>query len=421
MPSTPDRPAWRRAAPLAALGRALAAVGLALAVAAPAGAQPFTHPPTDAANVAGVEPRGGLNGSSHVLAVDHVYLQYPNPFNGGADTYPVYAMGNARIVMVLREPPGTIPDPDYTVYLRHSRHVTVQYDHLHGLAPDVLAHLEAVPGAWQPVGDAEILILGQGDAPTPLPVAAGQEIGFTRSHFESWDLGVIDRRVRGGRFANTGLRRYPPLAALLDLAGVTVEGDVPFPGHPTLNSACFLRYMTLPLRVVWTAKLQGPPGFCGRAGWDRPGRVRGAWFNPAVDTAEPPPLFELERAALSIIPDNFDPLGTVQIAIGTGGDFSLIDPAGALPQLDQEFRVAVNPAPGARIDPDPARVGRRTGTVCYHLGHQTGGPPTLYHLLFVRLRNARVLEAHFDDTTYTFPACIAFIDDPPPLDLVDVR
>ena len=47
-----------------------------------------------------------------VLAVDHVYLGYPNPFNGGADTYPVHAMGDSEIVMVLREFPAAIPDPD---------------------------------------------------------------------------------------------------------------------------------------------------------------------------------------------------------------------------------------------------------------------------------------------------------------------
>ena len=198
-----------------------------------------------------------------------------------------------------------------------------------------------------------------------------------------------------------------------------VEG-APFPGHPTLNSACFLRYMTLPLRIVWTAKLMGPPGFCGRAGWDLRRRLRGAWFNPAVDSAEPPPLFELEQAALSVIPDNLDPFATVQIAIGNDSAFSLIDPAGALPQLDQEFKITMNDVPGAVIDPNPRRVRRKTGTVCYNLGYETGGP-TLYNLLFMRLRTGRELRVHFDDTTYTFPACIAFIDDPPPLDLTYVR
>lgn len=392
--------------------RAVAALATALlALPGAARAQLFTHAPTSPANVAGVEPRGGLNGSSHVLAVDHHYLLYPNPFNGGADTYPVHAMGDAWVVMVLREFPAAIPDPDYTIYLRHSLHVTVQYDHLHGLAPDVLAYLESVPEAWVPVGDAEILLLGQGDAPPPLPVAGGQPIGFTRSYFESWDLGVVDRRVRGGRFANRSERRYPSLVALLELAGVPVE-TAPFPGHPTLNSTCFLRHMSAALRAVWEPLLVGPPGFCGRAGWDLPGRLRGAWFNPDVDDAEPPPLFELEQAALSIIPDELDPASTVQIAIGSGGAFSGIDPAGALPQLDQEFRVAFDPTPGARIDPDPARVTRKTGTVCYDLYHETGGVPQ-YNLLFLRMRPKRRLLATFDDTPYTFPACIAFVEDGP--------
>ena len=122
-----------------------------------------------------------------------------------------------------------------------------------------------------------------------------------------------------------------------------------------------------------------------------------------------------------MIPDNLDPFVTVQIAIGNDGVFSLIDPAGALPQLEQEFRIVMNDVPGARIDPNPRRVRRSTGTVCYNLGYQIGGGPTLYNALFLRLRTGRGLRAHFDDLTYTFPPCIAFVDDPPPLDLTFVR
>ncbi len=81
----------------------------------------------------------------------------------------------------------------------------------------------------------------------------------------------------------------------------------------------------------------------------------------------------------------------------------------------------MNDVPGATIDPNPRRVRRSTGTVCYNMGYQTGGGPTLYNLLFLKLHKRRELHAHYDDTTYTFPACIAFVNDPPELDLVYVR
>jgi hypothetical protein len=91
----------------------------------------FTAPPTDIQNVAGVVPLGNTNpGGSHVLAVDHMYLNYPHPDNGGADSYPVYAMAAGKLVMVQRSQNDGRPDPDYQIIIKYNRFVTSQFDHL---------------------------------------------------------------------------------------------------------------------------------------------------------------------------------------------------------------------------------------------------------------------------------------------------
>ncbi|GEM_PF-3248786 len=385
--------------------------------------KPFIHGPTDLGSTPAVIPIGGLNGFSHILPVDHAMIAYPDPANGGMDEFLVYAMGDGELVMVLRETSDDIPDPDYELYVRHSFHLTSQYAHMYSVTPGLQAYLDSVPGAWIEFGDTAFLFPGQLGASEPLTITAGEVLGTTKSYGHAWDVGVIDSRQRSGRFANP--ERYPDLE-LLEILGVELEHP-PFRGSRTLNAACFLDYMPEPLRQQWAALLASVPPACGRAGWDLPLRLRGAWFNPDIDAAPPEALFELEQAAVSIVPWNLAPDTHVNIAIGHGSDFSAFDPDDNLDSIHEDFVVAIDPDPAAVVNPDPASVSFQTGTVCYDLRFDVGGMVG-YHALFLRLQppagldwllqlllgqNPQQLDMQLVSDNFVSPACETLMLSPP--------
>lgn len=152
-----------------------------------AGQEPvvFTSPPTDIENVAGVIPQGNTNPKGdHVLPVDHMYLEFPNPDNGGADAYPVYAMADGEIVLIQRSQDDGKAHPDYQIFIRHSKSVTSYFDHVNELSASLQDYIDAAPvDPWlMPAGpDIALLFFDQVDAPPPFPVSAGEQIGTARS------------------------------------------------------------------------------------------------------------------------------------------------------------------------------------------------------------------------------------------------
>jgi len=364
----------------------------------------FTHAPTEIANTTGVRPLGNLNpGGGHVLAVDHMYIDYPFPDTGGAFSYPVYAMADGEIVMLFQQQVPGRPDFDYQVFIRHNSAVTSYFDHLHGLSSRIMAHIASVPDPWIsiPGSDSRVMFLGQLGAPDPLPVQVGEQVGITKSYSFSWDVGVVDKRVRG-HFAGHGPRRYPDFQDFMKLLGFEI--DPPFAGNKTINAVCFIDYMEPALKAAWFELLLSDPKTCGSDAWDVDGRLRGAWFNPAVDAAAEPPLFELEYAALSIIPYNLAPTTRGQIGAGSGNPYAALDPAGAYPQLRNPFIIEINAAAGARINPDPAAVRPTTGTVCYDLSYNDGGM-TRYNTMLFHMLDARRLAIKYDPAPSDSPRC----------------
>jgi hypothetical protein len=366
----------------------------------------FTHPPTDLNNVSGVVPLGNLNpGGGHVLAVDHMYILYPHPESGGVYSYPVFAMADGEIVMLTRQKYPDRPDFDYQVYILHNRTVTSYFDHLHGLSDRIQQHLNTVPNPWlNLVSDGfEFILLGQLGAPSALDVSAGEQVGITKSYSGSWDIGTIDTRVRG-RFAGKGIRRYPSLKDYLDLLGYP-EVSPPFPGHSTLNAVPFINYMTSDLKAEWFNLLISNPKDCGRADWDINGRLRGAWFNPVVDKSAEPPLFELEFAALSIIPDNKAPTTRLQVGVGSGNPLAALDPGGIYPQLRNPFSIEMNTIAGKRVNPDPAGVRIKSGTVCYDLAYRGNSGELRYNTIQFHMLSSKQVAIKFDPTPYNVPHC----------------
>ena len=397
---------------------AFAAVLLAVSSEVDSARFEFTHAPAAFADISRIEPLGGLNpGDNHVLAVDHMYLGYPVPPGPPINAYSVYAMGVGSIVMVVRLPSDDVPDPDYGIYIQHTRSITSYVLHLHALSANIDGIVATAPeSAWVHFGALDILLLGQLGAPAPIPVSGGDFLGFTKNYSHNWDVGVIDSKVRGD-FIGRGERRYPKIADYLALLGVAA--DPPHSGQQTLNAVCFTDYLEPGLRASYELLLTGPN--CGRAGWDVAGALRGAWFNPALDAAVVPPLGEIETGALSIIPDNQDP-AYVRIAFGAGSSFSAFDPDPARPvtQLRQAFRVAVDATAGALINPDPQAVGVRTGPVCYDLPYAAPEGPRFNSVRFY-LPDRRSLQIRYDPTPHVTPQCAGFIDPPDATWVVYVR
>jgi hypothetical protein len=293
-------------------------------------------------------------------------------------------------------------DPDYEVYIAHSPLLTSYFIHIHVVSSRLQSYLATVPdSAWIIAGDVgRLLIPGQLGAPPPLAVVAGEQLGVTKSYSSNWDVGVINAAAQT-QFEGHGPRRYPTSDDYFQLLGLAVVP--PYAGQQTLNAVCFTDYLQDEIRADWSALLLSTTGSCGRPGWDLPGTLRGAWFNPAVDTASPAPLFELEWAALSIIPDNLAPSTRVQIGFGSGHPLAALDPAGSYLQLRNPFKITINTAPGARVNPDPASVGPGTGTVCYDLAYAAVG--VRYNSIRFHMNDDRTVAIKFDPTPYGAAQC----------------
>jgi len=313
-------------------------------------------------------------------------------------------MAGGEIVMLVRQQVPGRPDFDYQIFIRHDHAVTSYFDHLHGLSGRIMDRLASVPdSAWISVGgtSTRALVFGQLGAPDPLPLHAGEQVGITKSYSFSWDVGVVDKRVRG-HFAGHGPRRYPGFGDFFKLLGIDI--DPPDFGNKTIHAACFINYMEPSLKAAWFDRLLSDPKTCGSDAWDVDGRLRGAWFNPAVDAAAVPPLFELESAALSIIPYNLAPTTRVQIGAGSGSPYAALDPAGVHPQLRHPFIIEIDAAAGARVNPDPAAVRPATGTVCYDLSYNDAGM-TRYNTMLFRMLRARRLAIKYDPAPHDAPQC----------------
>lgn len=389
------------------LGLVLTAIVVAIRDTAAEPPDVVFSPPTDSVNVPGVIPLGNLNPQDgHVLAVDHNYLLYPVPFSDGAYAYPVRAMAPGSIVTLFRQPlaTGAGSVPDYGIYIQHSTRLTSYVIHVHELAAALDAHIAGAP--WITIRPGfEILLLGQGGAPPLFGVAAGDDLGVTRSYTAAWDVGVIDTSVRNDLLGR-GPRRYPTLRDYADSLGLSF--DPPYRGQQTRNAACFIDYLDPKDQTDWFFKLTSDPISCGRAGWDVAGTIRGAWFSQSIDAAASVNLFELQTGVLSVIPDNLRPDTQVQIGIGAG-TYSPIDPGDTMAQLDNAFKTAIDFTAGGTINPDPASVGARAGTVCYDLSYSGGAR---YDRLLLRLTDRNHLRVRYDATAAAAPSCVGPLPDP---------
>ncbi|MGD2140442.1 MAG: hypothetical protein PVH25_08610 [Burkholderiales bacterium] len=388
----------------------------------------LTAPPTDIDNIDSVIPLGNLNpGGMHVLSVDHMYLTYPRPLRGGLSSYPVHNMADGELFMLFRQQVPGRPDFDYQLFVEHSCSVHSYFDHLHGLSPAIDTHLTTHSAAWLDLGGSGsgpwLMFLGQRGGPPKLSLAAGDQLGITKDYSNAWDIGIVDTRYVNGVFANMAPNRYPTYSDYAPLFPVLSGVDLSIynTGNKMFNGACFIDYMdsSTGLQSAWRAKLDSTTASCGIIGWDKPGKLRGAWFNPVLD-ALPTVVMDYEAAALSIIPLNRNS-DQVQIGIGNaaGGSttpsLALLDPSTwtppvSAPQIANPFRVNMDRSLVAVVNPDPENIGPGT-TVCYDLSHAGG-----YDTLLLRMADATHLDVKYDPATRSTPQCAALSASFPPVD-----
>lgn len=359
----------------------------------------LTRSPADLNEVAAVIPLGNVNPApdgGHIRPVNHMYLDYVTPRNGGSHLVDVYAMAAGTMVALFQrrtEVQGVGPVDEYEVWIHHTDKVTIYYDHLHELDARLgLPDWRDPAAGWVDVGPGRFLFLGLNGARDPVRVHPGQRVGGTRNYFTNWDIGVVDTR-HVGSFLGRGLLRYPSFPEVL--ARFIREGgavpplgpDQPFPGESFVNSTCFIDYMTPPLAAQWRAKLVGD-GSCGRPDWDRSGTLLGNWYRADVTAVTFENMLMMETNAISFSPYNRDPVHQVQIGIGNSfvaGWPASISPvpesvrADATDRLTRQLVFTPDRTPGTQRNPDPAAV-EVGGYACYDIpAPQFGG--TTHRLL----------------------------------------
>lgn len=385
----------------------------------PVSAGLLTSPPTDIANVTDVLPLGNLNpGGGHVLSVDHMYLSYPVPAGGGSLSYPVHNMASGKLFMIFRQQIAGRPDYDYQIFIQHTCSVYSYVDHLHGLSSTIDTYLTSHSVAWQDMSGSStgpwVLFLGQSGGTAMLPLSSGEQIGITKNYSHNWDVGLVDTRQTAGTFTNISPRHYPGFNDYAPLfpAFSGIDLSIYNLGNKMRNAACFIDYMdnSSGMQTAWHAKLASTPKSCGSVGWDTPGHLRGAWFNPALDSL-PTVVLDNEVAALSIIPDNMNPTTRTQIGFGnaaTGNtvpSLALLDPSTwtppvAAPQIAQPFHIDHVTTPGTVVNPDPAAVGPGV-TVCYDLPYSGSH----YNTLLLHMIDATHLKIKYNPAPLTSAQC----------------
>lgn len=368
----------------------------------------FERPPADLDQVASIIPLGNVNAvpGGHVRPVNHMYVQYLAPQDGGSASLDVDAMAEGRIVMVFHRqteacvvPDHTVPSgcatgpgatsliDEYEIFTRHSDSLTSYYDHLHALDARLrLPDWRDDTAGWVRVGPLSILFLGANGVMEPVEVHPGQRVGATRNYFTTWDIGVVDTR-RTGDLLGTGLLRYPTFRQFVEAmaaSGVPVprlRPNQPFAGEMFANAACFTDYLTPRLAREWRAKLAGG-GSCGRDDWDVAGTLRGNWYRADVVDPTLDNMFAVETNAMSFSPYNLDPAN--QAKIGAGANFlDMLVPgptappaaiAAARERLDHGLLFTPDRTPGVHLNPDPLAV--LTGDyACYDVPDPQSGPP----------------------------------------------
>lgn len=286
-------------------------------------ASPVKISPVDESDVDSVIPLGDTNADETQIRPKHktfITLGLPackqSPCPAWTDNVPIYAMGDGIVGKVQRD-----ANNNYSVVIRHTCNVTVEYQGIKTLDPALVTALECQTNcAWPP--PFPIPATGDWDtASAMLPILAGAAIGTVQRgtltdvyRGTKVPVVVMDARKVKHTYVNAWQSRYP-------------EGPGVVTDNAHSNGVPFVDYMTTAIRDTWTAKL--PDG--GRIGWDMPGRLQGSWFDPTLSA-----IGEVywELGALSFVPTagnnaTYDVIwGKRKGGTNASDVFARLDPAG---------------------------------------------------------------------------------------------
>jgi len=224
----------------------------------------LTRLPMDPEDFAIILPYGLVIGG-HVTPIDHQYYS-PTVFTSPRDTYPVYAMADARLVDV--QPRDTEQGREYRMVFSMTCTFLYYYDLVTSLSPEIQTAYE------------------QGDI--DLPVTSGQLIG--RIGGQTLDFAVWDAAR--------------PLSGFVNPESYRSEGWKIYTADP-------LDYATPEVREGMLAKyVRTAEPRSGKIDHDRDGRLVGNWFEEGTN-GYAGAGGEYWAGHLSIAPDYIDPTATI--------------------------------------------------------------------------------------------------------------
>jgi len=218
-------------------------------------------------------PYGGMI-DNHVTPIDHQYYS-PTVFNSPRDTYPVYAMADARLVDI--QPRDTDRGREYRMVFSMTCTFLYYYDLVTSLAPDIKTVYDKNKNSQGYVQDLDI------------QVKSGQEIG--RIGGQTLDFAVWDTTK--------------PLTGFVNPESYRSESWKIYTADPLDYAAADIREKML-AKYIRTAEPRS-----GKIDYDIDGRLIGNWFlegtNGYAGSAEETAMGSYARGHLSIAPDQIDP------------------------------------------------------------------------------------------------------------------
>lgn len=286
----------------------------------------LSHSAMDPTDFSFIIPYGLMVGG-HVTPIDHQYYS-PASMQSARDAYPVYAMGDATLVMIEHRTSGggdnqhVIDNPtnEYRLIFTQSCTFLYYYDLVTSLDPAIQQQFDETSN-------------GGRSAYVNIPVTAGQQIG--RIGGQTLDFAVWDTEKPLTGFAEPEHYKQEPWK---------------------LYTADPLNYMTPDLKELWLARSpRTEEPISGKIDWDIPGKLRGSWFLEGTDYSgdqnNPESYWTTQ---LSFSPDLYDNTHFV-ISIGNYGSRGSSNSQSA-----QQFYANGN-------SPDPAEVSPDSGLVKYEL------------------------------------------------------
>ena len=268
-----------------------------------AGASVLTADFTNYEDVLSVSPLGGVTAPGEVLPVPYIRVNTKNAGNPfSRRSAPVKAPATADIVAIERRLADSgdseAPETTWTVHMAPCAGITVTYDRIDTIAPEILDKAGGL-AAFSEIGGPQHLA-----KQTRIRVSAGMVLGEA----DGFDVALHDNTVDHQPLARPErYRRNPYAHAEL----FNVAPDLIAAINPDQSTAqCALDYLALPDRDAWSRKLGDAWGIrrakgdnaCRTALIDLPGTAQGAWFTDSAHNGN-----TVKVSAIALAPDTINP------------------------------------------------------------------------------------------------------------------